>query len=65
MKLYIGITILISLALSTCVLFISLMQLVKGAQFLSNVSLVLFVAAPLAVVLLTVTYPLRSIYPSL
>ena len=34
-KLYIGITISISLALSSCVLLTSLMQLVNGAQFLN------------------------------
>ena len=34
-KLYIGITISIFLALFTCLLFISLMQLVKGAQYLN------------------------------
>ena len=35
MKLYISITTSISLALSICVLFISLMQSVNGAQFLN------------------------------
>ena len=44
-KLYIGITISISWALSTCVLFVSLMQLVNGAQFSNTYLLVLFAAA--------------------
>ena len=34
-KLYTGITILISLALSISILFISLFQLINGAQFLN------------------------------
>ena len=38
-KLYIGITTSMSLALSICVLFISLMQSVNGAQFLNTTSL--------------------------
>ena len=45
-------------ALSISALFISLMQLVNGAQFL----LVLFAAAPSAAVLLTVIFHLTSIY---
>ena len=55
-----------SLALSTCVLFISLMQLMNGAQFL-NVTflLVLFALASAAVELLTVIVPLTRIYASL
>ena len=49
-----------SLALSTCVLLISLMQLVNGAQFLNiTFSLVLFAAAPSAAVLLT---PIASFF---
>ena len=64
--LYTGITISISLVLSTCLLFISLMQLVNGAQLLNiTLSLVLFAAAPAAAVLLTVLFPLASIYASL
>ena len=44
-----------SLALSTCVLLISLMQLVNGAQFLNiTFLLVLFASASAAAVLLTV-----------
>ena len=35
-KLCIGVTISVSLALSTCVLFISLMQSVNGVQFLNT-----------------------------
>ena len=56
----------ISSALSTCVLFISLMQLVNEAQF-SNITFlfVLFAAAPSASVLLAVIFPLTSIYASL
>ena len=45
----------ISLALSTCVLLISLMQIVNGAQFLNiTYLLVLFALASAAAVLLTV-----------
>ena len=55
-----------SLALSTCVLLISLMQLVNGAQFLNmTILLVLFAAAPAPAVLLTVIVPLTIIYASL
>ena len=51
-----------SLALSTYVLLISLMQLVNGAQFLNTTFLlVLFAAAPSAAVLLTVIVPLTTI----
>ena len=65
-KLYIGITISISLALSTCVLFISLMQLKNGAQFLNiTFLLVLFAAAPTSDVSSTVIVPLISMYASL
>ena len=50
-------------ALSFCVLFILLKQLVNGAQFLNiTFLLVLFAAAPPAAVLLTVIFPLASIY---
>ena len=54
------------LAISTCVLFISLMQSVNGAQFV-NVTflLVLFAAAPSAEVSSTDLFPLTSIYASL
>ena len=42
------------------------MQLVNGAQFLNiTFLLILFAAAPAAVVLLTVIFPLTSIYASL
>ena len=55
-----------SLTLSTCVLSISLMQLVNGAQFLNiTFLLVLFVSASAAAVLLTVIVPLTRIYASL
>ena len=48
-----------SLPLSTCVLLISLMKLVNGAQFLNiTFLLMLFAAAPSAAVLLTVIVPL-------
>ena len=51
-KLYIGTPISISVALSTCVLFISFMELVNGAQFLNiTFLLTLFAAAPAAAVL--------------
>ena len=60
-----GITISISLALSTWVSFVLLMQSVKDAQFLNiTFLLVLFGAAPRAAVLLTDIFPLTSIYAS-
>ena len=53
-------------ALSMWVLFILLMQLVNGAQFLIiTFLLVLFAVAPSAAVLLTDIFPLTSIYASL
>ena len=53
-------------ALSISVLFILLMQLVNGAQFLIiTFLLVLFAVAPSAAVLLTDIFPLTSIYASL
>ena len=53
-------------ALSIPVLFILLIQIVNGAQFL-NIAflLVLFALASAAAVLLTVIFPLTSIYASL
>ena len=54
-----------SLALSTCMLLISLMQLVNGAQFPNITFLLLFASAPAAAVLLTVIVPLARIYASL
>ena len=57
-----------SLALSTGVLFISLMQLVKGAQFLNATSFSLssaYLAATSAPVPLIVIFPLTRIYASL
>ena len=55
-----------SLALSICVLLISLTQLVNGAPFLNiTFLLALFAAAPAAAVLLTVIVPLTSMYASL
>ena len=59
-KLYIGITISISLALSTCVLFISLMQLVNGAQFLNITFLFLLFGAAAVPMLFTYIVPLTS-----
>ena len=47
-----------SLALSTCVLLISLIQLVNGEQFLNiTFLLLLFTASPAAAVLLTLIFP--------
>ena len=57
-----------SLALSTCVLFISLMQLVKGAQFLNATPLSLSsacLAAASAPSPVIVILPLTKIYASL
>ena len=55
-----------SLALSTCALLISLMQLVNGAQFLNITFLpVLFASAPAAAVLLTLIFPLTRMCASL
>ena len=55
-----------SLALSTCVLLISLMQIVNGAQFLNTtLLLVSFATAGATAVLLTVLVPLTRIYASL
>ena len=65
-KLYIGITISMYSALPIWVLFILLTQLVNGAQFLNiTFLLVLFAATAASVVLLTVIYPITSIYASL
>ena len=53
-------------ASSIWVLFILLMQLANGAQFLDiTFLLVLSAAAPSAALLLTVIFPLASIYASL
>ena len=55
-----------SLALSTCVLLISLMQLVNGVQFLNITFLfVLFASASAAAVLPTILFPLTRTYASL
>ena len=62
-KLYIGITILISWASSTCVMFILLMHLVNGAQFSSIIFLLVpLFSCPWAAVFATVVVPSRSIY---
>ena len=54
------------LALSTCVLLISLMQLVNGAQFLNITFLiVLFASVSASAGLLTVIVPSTRIYASL
>ena len=68
--LYIGVTVSISVALSTCALFISLMQLVNGAEFLNiTFSLILFALAPSVLpsvaVLLADIFTLTSLYESL
>ena len=53
-------------ALSIWVLFILLTQLVNGAQFLTITYLpILFATAPAPTLLLTVIFPLTSIYASL
>ena len=55
-----------SLALPICVLLISLIQLVNGAQFLNiTFLLVLFATASAAAVLVTLINPLTRIYTSL
>ena len=55
-----------SLALSICVLLISLIQLVNGAQFLNITSLLILSApAPAAAVLAILIVPLTKIYASL
>ena len=65
-KLCIGITTSMSLALSTCILFISLMQSVNGAQFVNIMFLsILFAAANVAAVFSTVIVPLTHMYASL
>ena len=62
-KLYNGITMSISLALSICVLVISHTQLVNGEKFWNVTFLfVLFSAALAAAILLTVLVPLTNIY---
>ena len=54
-----------SLALSTGVLFISLMQLINGAQFLNiTFLLILFASASAAAVLLIPIVPLTKMYAS-
>ena len=62
-KLYVGITTWMSLALSVCVLFISLMQSVNGAQFLHTNCILLF-SSP-AATSATVIVPITRIYASL
>ena len=54
-----------SLALSIRVLFISLMQLVTGAQFLIIISFLLFASAPPAAVFWILIVALTRIYASL
>ena len=53
-----------SLALSICVLFVSLMQLVNGAQFLSITFLSQLLATPAAIAT-TDKVPLTSMHASL
>ena len=68
MKLFIGITISMYLVLSISILLNSLLQLIKGAQFL-NITLLFLSSACLAAALssasLIVILPLTSIYASL
>ena len=60
-----GITISIYSALSMWVLFILVMELVNGVQFLNiTFLLILFAAAPAPVLLLTVIFPLAIVYGS-
>ena len=62
----IGITISISLTLSTCVLFISLTQLINGVQFLNITFLsALFASVPSAAIFGTAIFLSTSIYASL
>ena len=51
--------------LSICSLFILLMKIVNGTQFLNITFLLVLFAAPAAAVLLTVIFPLTSICQSL
>ena len=64
-KLYIGITTSMSLTLSICVLFISLMHSVNGVQFLNTTSLSLLSGIAVAGTGGIVIAPLTSIYTSL
>ena len=65
-KLYIGITISMSLVLSVCALFISLMQSVNGAQFLNiKSSLLLFGFAAGGCTASIDIFPLKTKYASL
>ena len=64
-KLYIGNTISTSLALSICMLFISLMHLINGTQFLNSTFIFLLFGAASVPVLLTVIVPLTIMYASL
>ena len=61
-ELYISITMSTSLALSIRVLFISLMQLVTGAQFLIIIFFLLFASAPAAAVFWILIVALTRIY---
>ena len=54
-----------SVALSICILLISLVQLVNGAQFLNITFLLVLFASASAAVLLTAIVPLTKIYTSL
>ena len=59
------ITTSMSLALSICVLFISVMQLVNGAYSLNTTSLFVLFGAAAVPVFGTVIVPLTAIYASL
>ena len=54
-----------SLELSICVLFVSLIQPVNGAQFLNTSSLFLLFGAAAVPVFGTVIVPLTAMYPSI
>ena len=64
-KLYVGISTSVSLALSIFALFISLIQSVNGAQFLNTTSLPALIAGAGAATHTTVIVPLTNIYASL
>ena len=59
------ITTSMSLALSICVLFVSLIQPVNGAQFLNTSSLFLLFGAASVPVFGTVIVPLTAMYASI
>ena len=54
-----------SLALSTCLVFTSLMQLVNGVEYLNITFLVILSEGSAVPAFLTIMFPLASIYVSL